>query len=88
MLARFRATYAKFIDDPLIEEFVEDLKNSSPEFNLWWRIHNVKVEEERFKIVIHPVIGQLKFEFTSYLVSNNSGLKMTVFTPADGTSAE
>ncbi|MDR1482867.1 MAG: helix-turn-helix transcriptional regulator [Synergistaceae bacterium] len=88
MLARFRTTYGKFIDDPWIEEFVEDLKNESSEFNLWWPMHNVKMEEERFKTVIHPILGQLKFEYTSYLVSNNSNLKMTVFTPIDGTGTK
>jgi len=88
MIARFRTIYGKFVDDPWIEEFVKDLKNESSEFNLWWQMHNVKMEEEIFKTINHPILGQLKFEYTSYLVSDNNNLKMTVFTPLDGTDTE
>ena len=49
-------------------------------------MHNVRTEEERFKTVIHPVLGPLDFENTSYLVSDNTPLKMTVFTPLHGTN--
>lgn len=88
MVARFRTACGKFIDDPWIEEFVNELKSESAEFDLWWPMQNVKMEEERFKSVIHPVLGQLDFEETSYMVSDNTSLNMTVFTPLAGTDTK
>lgn len=88
MVARFRAVYGKFIDDPWIEELVNELKSESKEFDLWWSMHNVKMEDERFKTIMHPVLGQLDFEETSYMVSDNTNLKMNVFTPLAGTDTK
>lgn len=88
MVARFRAACGEFIDDPWIKELVNELKNESTEFDLWWSMHNVKTERERTKTVIHPALGQLNFEETSYMVSDNTGLKMSVFTPVPGTDTK
>lgn len=81
MIARFRTVYSKFIDDPWIEELVNELKRESKEFDLWWSMHNVKTEDTRFKTIIHPVLGKLDFEETSLLVADNTSLRVTVFTP-------
>ncbi|GFZ31107.1 transcriptional regulator [Clostridium zeae] len=81
MIARFRTVYSKFIDDPWIEELVNELKRESKEFDLWWSMHNVKTEDTRFKTIIHPVLGKLDFEETSLLLADNTSLRMTVFTP-------
>ena len=85
MVARFRSACGKFAEDPWIEHFVNELKSESTEFASLWPMHNVRTEEERFKTVIHPVLGSLEFEIASYLVSDNTHLKMTVFTPLPGT---
>lgn len=37
--------------------------------------HNVTTEEEIFKTINHPVLGQLNFEYTSYLVVSDTNLK-------------
>ncbi|MHB8061634.1 MAG: helix-turn-helix transcriptional regulator [Ruminiclostridium sp.] len=88
MVGRFRAACGEFIDDPWIKELVNELKNESAEFDLWWSMHNVKAEKEHFKTVIHPFLGQLNFEETNYMVSDNTGLKMSVFTPLSGTDTK
>lgn len=43
-------------------------------------MHNVQTQEEIIKDVNHPVLGQLKFEYTSYLVLQDTNLKLTVHT--------
>ena len=88
MVARFRTVYSKFIDDPWIEEFVNELKSESKEFDLWWSMHNVKTADNRFKTIIHPVLGKLDFEETSLLVADNTSLIMNVFTPLAGTDTK
>lgn len=88
MVARFRTVYSKFIDDPWIKEFVNELKCESNEFDSWWSMHDVKMEDNRFKLIIHPVLGKLEFEETSLLIADNTSLIMNVFTPQAGTDTK
>lgn len=88
MLARFRTVYSKFIDDPWIEEFVNELKSESKEFELWWSMHDVKTSDNRYKTIIHPLLGELDFEETSYIVADNTSLIMNIFTPLAGTDTK
>jgi transcriptional regulator with XRE-family HTH domain len=88
MVARFRCDCSKFIGDPWIEEFVNELKSESKEFDLWWSMHDVKTEDNRFKTIIHPVLGNLDFEETSYLVADNASLRINIFTPLTGTDTK
>lgn len=88
MVARFRTVYSRFIGDPWIEKFVNALKSESKEFDLLWSMHNVKTDDNRFKIIIHPVLGKLDFGETSFMVADNTSLRMTVFTPLVGTDTK
>jgi transcriptional regulator with XRE-family HTH domain len=88
MVARFRTVYSKFIDDPWMEELVNELKSESKEFDLWWSMHNVKPNDTRFKTIIHPILGKLDFEETSYMIADNTSLIMNVFTPLAGTDTK
>lgn len=88
MVANFRVVYSKFIDDPWIEGLVNELKSESKEFELLWSKHNVEVRDNRIKIILHPVIGELHFEETSFIITENTSLQMNVFTPLDGTNTK
>ncbi|GAA3404859.1 helix-turn-helix transcriptional regulator [Paenibacillus hodogayensis] len=85
VLARFRAAYGKYVADPWLVDFVEELRSLSKEFDRWWPMHNVEKEQEKYKIVRHPALGQLDFEHTSYLVSDDTSLRLYVNTPMAGT---
>ncbi|HWP96472.1 MAG TPA: helix-turn-helix transcriptional regulator [Syntrophomonadaceae bacterium] len=85
MLARFRADCGKYIEDPWITEFVNELRSESKEFDLWWPMHNVEQDEEIYKTVYHPALGELTFEHTTFLIADNTNLKMYVNTPVPGT---
>lgn len=84
MIARFRASYGKFAEDPWIEDFVNALRSESTEFDSWWTMHNVKTEEEISKLINHPILGQLKFEYTSYVVLSDTNLKLCVLNSPPG----
>lgn len=88
MIARFRTVYSKFIEDPWMVDFVNGLRNDSEEFDLWWSMHDVKTENNRFKTILHPVLGKLDFEETSYIIADNTSLIMNVFTPQAGTDTK
>lgn len=85
MLARFRAACSKFIDDPWLVEMVNHLRAESREFNEWWHLHHVESEQEIYKTIQHPTLGVLSFEHTSFLVCDDTQLKMTINTPLAGT---
>ncbi|WP_275299045.1 helix-turn-helix transcriptional regulator [Clostridium sp. YIM B02500] len=88
MLARFRIAYGKLVEDPYIKELVEELKSESKEFNSWWTMHNVEMEEEILKSITHPILGELNFEYTSYMVLSDRNLKMTILTALPGSDTE
>ncbi len=88
MLARFRIAYGKFVEDPWIDDLVEKLKKESNEFNLWWTMHNVEMEEEIIKNINHPILGELSFEYTSYMVLSDRNLKLTILTALPGSDTE
>lgn len=88
MIASFRAVYAKFIGDPWVEDLISELKSESKEFDLWWSMHDIKEEEGIIKTITHPIIGKLKFEYTSYLVIADSNLKISVLTAIPGSDTE
>ncbi|WP_378955074.1 helix-turn-helix transcriptional regulator [Pelosinus sp. sgz500959] len=88
MIACFRTFHAKFVGNPWIEDFINELRNESKEFALWWSMHDVNKDEEIVKIINHPVLGQLNFEFTSYAIISDANLKLSIFTAIPGSDTE
>lgn len=88
MIASFRTVYAKLVGDPWVEDFINELRSESKEFNTWWSMHDVKKDAGLLKTINHPVLGQLKFEFTSYMVISDSNLKLSVLTAIPGSDTE
>jgi transcriptional regulator with XRE-family HTH domain len=81
LLGRFRSTCGQYVEDSWLVHFVDDLKKQSTEFNLWWPLHEIESNSEKFKQLNHPIAGLLDFEVSNFDVSGNSGLKMIVHTP-------
>ena len=88
MLARFRSTTGQYIEDPWLVKFIEDLKEESEKFNLWWSRHDVQRNSEIYKKLKHPIVGELVFEFSSFDVSDNSNLNLIVNTPFSETDTD
>ena len=85
LLGRFRSTCGQYIEDPWLVQFIDDLKMQSTEFCLWWPLHEIESNSEKYKQLNHPAAGLLDFEVSNFDVSDNSGLKMIVHTPLSGT---
>lgn len=84
LLGRFRSMWGLYVEDLWLAQFIEELKMQSPEFNLWWPLHEIQSNKEIYKQLKHPVAGTLDFEISNFDVSDNSGLKLIVHTPAAG----
>lgn len=85
LLGRFRSTCGQYIEDSWLAQFIDDLKMQSQEFKLWWPLHEIESNSEKYKQLIHPIVGLLDFEVSNFDVADNSGLKMIVHTPLAGT---
>ena len=86
LLGRFRLTCGQYIEDSWLAQFIDDLKMQSTEFNLWWPLHEIESNSEKYKQLNHPIAGLLDFEVSNFDVSDNSGLKLIVHTPVSGTN--
>ena len=51
-------------------------------------MHNVEMEEEIVKNINHPILGELNFEYTSYMVLSDRNLKLTILTALPGSDTE
>ncbi len=85
LLGRFRSTCGQYIEDSWLAQFIDDLRMQSTEFNLWWPLHEIESNSEKFKQLNHPLAGILDFEVCNFDVSDNSGLKLIIHTPLSGT---
>jgi transcriptional regulator with XRE-family HTH domain len=85
LLGRFRSTCGKYIEDSWLNQFIDDLKTQSPEFDLWWPLHEIQNDSGVYKQLNHPVAGILDFESSCFDVPDNSGFRLFVHVPVSET---
>ncbi|WP_339255614.1 helix-turn-helix transcriptional regulator [Paenibacillus sp. FSL R5-0713] len=87
--ARFRAEYAKYVDDPWWAEQVELLSEASPEFKEYWQSYEVLDAYDAHKIMYHPEAGILNFDHLTLQPLESPELEISVQVPLpDGTAGK
>ena len=81
MLAKFRADYARYRGDPVMDALVKELQQRSPEFRQYWRRHDVMSSGEGIKTLWVKGKGDMLFEHTSFSVNGEPDLNLLVYTP-------
>jgi transcriptional regulator with XRE-family HTH domain len=79
VLAQFRVSSGRTPGDPWFTILIEDLKQASREFRLWWPRHEVKGRQDGCKELIHPLVGHLVLEHTTFQMSEAPDLKVVVY---------
>jgi len=79
VLAQFRVSNGRTPGDPWFTTLIEALKQASPEFRLWWPRHEVKGRQDGRKELIHPLVGHLVLEYTTFQVSEAPNLQIGVY---------
>jgi transcriptional regulator with XRE-family HTH domain len=79
IVSEFRATNARFLRDPWIASFVDELKRESPEFSAWWAEQVVSEGSSGHLTCDHPFVGRLEFEYTSLAPRDSPNLAIRVF---------
>jgi len=80
-LAQFRAGYGRFINDPWWAQRIAELSQISPEFRELWTRHDVLNMSEGWKLMHHPLVGELAFDFLWFQTVDSSELRLLIHTP-------
>jgi transcriptional regulator with XRE-family HTH domain len=87
ILAQFRASSGQYRDDEHISTLIADLKRSSPAFARWWPRHEVQGRQDGQKVLIHPQVGLLALDHSTFQIDGSPGLKMVIYLPANAETA-
>ncbi|OWQ47577.1 transcriptional regulator [Roseateles noduli] len=82
VVAAFRADSARVGDTTKVDALVREVSALSPEFERYWREHDVKAFGEGVKRLRHPIVGLIAFEYSAFSVDQRPDLGMVVYQPA------
>jgi PAS domain-containing protein len=81
MVAQFRATHDLWAGDPAFLDLLARLRRGCPEFDSWWKAHDIKAVAAGLKLLKHPKKGVLSFEHASFEANDDPALKLIIYTP-------
>ncbi|WFA18244.1 XRE family transcriptional regulator [Paenibacillus mucilaginosus] len=84
-LAQFRAGYGQHVGDAWWQEQITELSMSSPIFKEMWDRQDVLYAPDGHKIIYHPLMGKMSFEYLAFQVMDSPELQMVLHMPAKGT---
>lgn len=88
LTAQFRAVAAKYLGNRCFAALIEELREQSPEFGYYWSQHDVHASTDGFKHLVHPQIGPITLEYTSFEIPESPDMRMVVYTAAKGSPEE
>jgi hypothetical protein len=88
VVGAFRADAARAGATAEIEQLVDELSRSSPEFAALWRENDVARHSDGLKRIRHPELGMLELEFSAFSIDGRPDLGMIVYNPATPDTAE
>ncbi|HEX3707870.1 MAG TPA: helix-turn-helix transcriptional regulator [Mycobacteriales bacterium] len=88
MVGQYRAAMAEHLGEPQWKCLINRLHEVSPEFAERWQRHDVMAPENCLKRYLHPELGLLRVNFTSFWLTPRMPLRAIVYTPADAETAE
>lgn len=84
MVALFRQTYDLYATDPAFLDLVARVKVGCPEFNSWWKSHDIR----------SPIAGRKRFhlgkkiaayEYATFQANDDPALKLAIYSPVEET---
>ena len=82
MVALFRAAHDRYADDPAFARLVEHLRAGCPEFEGWWRAHDVGAPVSGTKVLMHSARGRVGYHYSTFQANDDPRLKLAVYMPA------
>lgn len=81
MVTSFRATYDLWSDDPAFADHIARIRRGCAEFDGWWTEHDVGAAVSGTKVLYHPILGRLRFAYTTFQANDDPRLKLVVYMP-------
>ncbi|MEV0702562.1 helix-turn-helix transcriptional regulator [Saccharopolyspora sp. NPDC050389] len=88
IVGQFRADAARYPDDPEFGRLAEDMCAVSAAFADIWAEHGIGSATQGIKVVDHPVVGELVFEYNSLPLADQPGHRLLLYVPKPGTGTE
>lgn len=88
VVAQFRAVAAKYLDDPSFQELIDALLQGSADFRRYWSQHDVRGTTDGLKHLFHPLVGELRLEYTALSVPGYPDMYLITYTTARGSEDE
>jgi transcriptional regulator with XRE-family HTH domain len=83
VVGAFRVDAARAGAAAEVEPLVEELSRLSPEFKAMWAEHDLLHSHgEGSKLIRHPVLGPISFEYSAFAVDGRPDLSMVVYNPS------
>lgn len=86
LIARFRADYAYFQQDPGFNALIEELRQTSEAFREHWPKHDVQVAVDCHKRWSNPLIGDMEFEYVSLQQPDHPAVKLVIYAASPATA--
>ena len=84
VLGRYRVDYGQTPDDERMNELIAELSESCPLFDkLWLQANEVSSRTLGVNTTVHPQLGRLTFEHSSYVPEGSPKLRLMIFVPHD-----
>ncbi len=83
-VAYFRASVGNDIDDPYVQDLVEELSLASDDFRRLWAKHDVLSAVSGKDLYFHPVVGVMRLSFQTFTVDGTDGQTLWAVTAAAG----
>ncbi|GAC1614058.1 MAG: helix-turn-helix transcriptional regulator [Vulcanimicrobiaceae bacterium] len=83
LLEYFRLDYLSYPPELRASRVVENLRERSPEFAVWWAEHRVRIAPDALRRLDHARVGRLTFAPRTFAAIDSPGLRVLVFVPAD-----
>lgn len=81
LVAEFRADYGHGVNDPALQELIDDLSRDSEAFRFYWREQVVLRREGGERRFDHPTDGRRAFLQSTLLVASDPGMKLVSLAP-------
>jgi transcriptional regulator with XRE-family HTH domain len=88
VVSAFRADAVRAGATAQVAALVEELRAQSPEFDTLWNENDVRSYGEGIKRLMHPRLGEIDLEYSSFTIDGRPDLTMVVYNPATAEDLE
>jgi transcriptional regulator with XRE-family HTH domain len=75
---------ARFSEDRVLHDLIEELTRESADFRHYWNRQEVFEKTSGHKLLEHPIVGRLELEYESFEIAPRTGQQLIIYTAPPG----